>query len=145
MSARTGGCLCGAVRFTAAELGNFGVCHCRMCQRWAGSALFGVSVKPEHMTIEGAEMIGVYASSDWASRHFCTRCGSGLWYRYDPKGDGGGSYEVPVGLLDDGNGLELRREIFIDRKPDSFALAGDQKRLTKVEVEALFGVKLGDE
>ena len=115
-----------------------------MCQRWAGSAMFGVSVAPEDMAIEGAEMVGTYVSSDWASRSFCTRCGSSLWYRYDPKQDGGGTYEIPIGLLDDGNGLVMRREIFIDRKPDSFSLSGNHERLTQAEVETLFSVQLGD-
>ncbi|MFT6452301.1 MAG: hypothetical protein ACJA06_001798, partial [Halocynthiibacter sp.] len=33
---------------------------------------------------------------------------------------GAGNYEVPIGLLDDANGLTLAKEIFIDDKPDSF-------------------------
>lgn len=143
MSARTGQCLCGAVRFTAAELGSFGVCHCTMCQRWLGSAMFGVSVLPRHMRIEGAEFVGTYVSSTWANRSFCTRCGSSLWYRYDPKQDGGGTYEIPIGLLADANGLVLRREIFIDRKPDSFEIAGDHARLTEAEVERMFAGSQG--
>ena len=135
---RTGQCLCGAVRFTAAELGGFGVCHCKMCQRHLGSAMFGVTVNAGHMTIEGAENVGTYVSSTWASRAFCTRCGSSLWYRYDPRKDGGGTYEIPIGLLDDGNGLTIARELFIDRKSDSFEIAGDHPRLTEAEVEQMY-------
>ncbi len=140
MTERTGQCLCGAVRFTAAEFGNFGVCHCKMCQRWAGSALFGVTVPEAAMRIEGAENIGTIRSSDWASRNWCTKCGSPLWYRYDPNNTGGGDYEVAIGLFDDGNGLELVREIFIDQKPDSFAIAGEHQRLTRAETLARYGV-----
>jgi hypothetical protein len=90
------------------------------------------------MTVEGNEHVGTYVSSTWATRSFCTTCGATLWYRYDPKQDGGGSFEVPIGLLDDGSGLELKREIFIDAKPDSFAFAGDHARLTGAEITANF-------
>jgi hypothetical protein len=124
----------------ATEIGGFGVCHCKMCQRWAGSAMFGVTVPEAAMSITGSDRIGTLKSSSWASRSFCTTCGSSLWYRYDPHNTGGGSYEVPIGLFDDGNGLTLRREIFIDRKPDSFAVAGDHVRMTEAEVMAQYGV-----
>ncbi len=140
MSAKAGQCLCGSVKFTAAKTGNFGVCHCKMCQRWAGSALFGVSVKAADMAVTGTEHIKTYTSSSWATRSHCTNCGSPLWYRYEPKGDGGGTYEVPVGLFDDANGFNLQREINIDVKPDSFDVAGDHERLTEAETMALFGI-----
>ncbi len=142
--ARTGACLCGAVRFTAATLGNFGACHCKMCQRWTGGPLLGVSVAEADMSVEGAENVRTRRTSDWASRSNCATCGSPLWYRWDKGVDGAGGYEVPIGLLDDADGLVLHREIFIDAKPDGFALAGDHDRLTEVEVFALYGVTGGD-
>ncbi len=33
----TGGCQCGAVRFSVGRLGRASVCHCRMCQKAFGS------------------------------------------------------------------------------------------------------------
>lgn len=139
MSARRGQCLCGAVSFEAAETGDFGVCHCAQCRRWLGSAMFGVTVPEPAMRIDGAENIRSRRSSDWATRSFCAACGSSLWYRFDKGADGAGDYEVPVGLLDDANGLNLKREIFADQKPDCWALAGDHQKLTRVETLALFG------
>jgi hypothetical protein len=139
MSARSGQCLCGAVRFTAAETGGFGVCHCVQCRRWLGSAMFGVTVPEGEMRITGAAQIRSLRSSDWATRSFCGLCGSGLWYRYDRGRDGTGDYEVPVGLLDDAEGLVLEREIFADEKPGSWALAGDHRRLTRAETLAIYG------
>ncbi|KAA9006685.1 GFA family protein [Histidinibacterium aquaticum] len=137
--ARTGKCLCGAVRFSARETGGFGVCHCSQCQRWAGSALFGVTVPEASLRIEGEENVGTFRSSEWASRSFCTTCGSALWYRYDKGRDGVGDYEIPVGLFDDGNGFELKREIFADLKPDSWSLEGEHDRLTEAQTRALYG------
>ncbi len=137
LAARTGQCLCGDVRFTALSVGNFGICHCTQCQRWAGGPLMAVTVPREDMTVTG-DVIATRTSS-WASRSRCGKCGSPLWYRFDRGEDGAGDYEVPVGLLDDANGLALRREIFIDRKPDSFAFEGGHERLTEAETLALYG------
>jgi len=133
---RTGGCLCGAVRFTATELGNFGVCHCKMCQRWAGGPFFGITVLEAAMRITGGENVIDFRSSDRATRSHCGVCGSSLWYRDDKGLEGTGDYEITIGLLDDADGLILRREVYIDRKPDSFALAGEHERLTEAEFMA---------
>lgn len=135
---RTGGCLCGSVQFVAAKTGALGICHCRMCQRWAGGPFIAVTVEASDMAIVGADYVGTYESSSWATRSHCTKCGSVLWYRFDPKRDGGGSYEVPIGLLNDQAGLELQREIYIDRKPAAFAFDGAHQRLTAAETEALY-------
>lgn len=136
-----GQCMCGAVTFTATVTGNFGVCHCEMCRRWTGSALFGVSVPEAAMQIIKGDTIKTIRSSEWASRAFCGECGSGLWYRFDKGVDDGGGFEVPIGLFDDPNGFTLTREIFVDQKPDSFALTGDHQRLTKAETMAMFAPK----
>lgn len=140
MSGHSGHCLCGAVRFTAAELGSFGICHCKMCQRWSGAAHFGVTVARDDMKIEGEEYISTFKSSPIASRYFCSKCGSGLWSRYEGDDGSAGDYELNIGLLDNPNSITLRREIFIDCKPDSYALAGDHERLSEAETKVLFGI-----
>jgi hypothetical protein len=144
MTDRTGQCLCGAVSFAAREVrSGIGVCHCRMCQRWTGLALMAVTVPEDRMTVTGAGHVGTYASSDWASRSWCTRCGSTLWYRVTAEGAHRGDYEIPIGLFDDPSGFELKREIFIDRKPDTYAFAGDRERLTEAEVIAYLTTQSG--
>ena len=52
-----GGCLCGAVRYTAeADPTSATVCHCRDCQKFTGSAFAAlVRVTREALTIEGCE------------------------------------------------------------------------------------------
>lgn len=138
--ARHGSCLCGAIRFEAAETGGFGACHCKMCQRWLGGPMLGLTVPETAMRIvDGQDQVVTRRTSAWATRSRCASCGSPLWYRFDRGQDGSGDYEVPIGLLDDADGLDLTREIFIDRKPDSFALAGDHPRLTEAETLALYG------
>ncbi|AZQ69364.1 GFA family protein [Silicimonas algicola] len=145
MSARTGGCLCGAVRFEATEVPEtFGACHCEMCRRWTGSALLGVTVPLESVTWEGADSIGRLQSSDWAERAFCSRCGSPLYYHVTAEGPMAENLEMPIGLFDDPSGFVFTNEIYIDNKPDSFAYAGDRTRLTRKETLAKFGIAEGD-
>ena len=140
-----GACLCGAVTFDARNVpAEFGACHCKMCQRWAGSALLAVTVKREDVTFAGAEALSVAQTSDWAERAWCNRCGSGLYYRVTAEGAHWGAYEIPIGLFDDPSGMRMTREIFIDRKSDAFEFAGDRERLTEAEVLTLYGVT-GDE
>lgn len=137
---RQGGCLCGSVRFEASRLGSFGICHCRTCQLWTGGPLMAVNVPEDAMIIlSGATRIAATRTSDWASRSRCAACGSPLWYRHDRGADGTGDYEVPIGLLDDADGLILKHEIYTDLKPDCFAIAGDHPRLTEAQTIAQFG------
>ncbi|MFD1340839.1 GFA family protein [Litorisediminicola beolgyonensis] len=137
MSERTGQCLCGAVSFTASDVpSRAGICHCEQCRRWTGSALIGVTVPRAGLTWQGAEHIAEHVSSDWAKRGFCARCGSTLFFQFtggDPKWAEG--TEIPVGLFDDPDGFEIKSEIFIDHKPDSYAFAGEGRTvLTRAEV-----------
>ena len=134
-----GQCLCGAVSFSMDKVGSFGICHCRQCQRWTGGPLMAVTVLEDDMDIMGADSIVSRRTSSWASRSHCGSCASPLWYRHDRGVDDNGNYEVPIGLLDDANGLVLEREIFIDRKPDCIEFVGDHPRLTEAETLAIYG------
>tara|TARA_R110002074_G_scaffold116692_2_gene248201 strand:+ start:584 stop:1030 length:447 start_codon:yes stop_codon:yes gene_type:complete len=141
MSARSGGCLCGAVRFTATLTSrDFGACHCEMCRRWTGSALLGITVPQDNVQWQGAAQIARFQSSNWAERANCRTCGSPLYYHVTLKGPMSANLEIPVGLFDDANGLTFNSEIYIDHKPDSFAYAGDHPRLTRTETLAKFGL-----
>ena len=47
MTNMTGGCLCGRVRYTATGAPALsGICHCRNCQRYTGSAFETVVAFP---------------------------------------------------------------------------------------------------
>lgn len=131
----TGACLCGAVRLEIHRLRRtYGACHCSQCRRWTGSAFLGVNVPARDLVLHGGEQIRRIQSSSWAERAFCARCGSRLWYRAHAEE----AYEIPIGLLDDQQGLQLVREIYVDARPDAFALAGEHQRLTTRETLALY-------
>lgn len=142
MTERTGGCMCGAVRFTAREVPDkYGVCHCEMCRRWAGSALFGVSVPGDGLTWEGEAHIRTLQSSDWAERAWCQRCGSGLYYHVTAEGPMSAIYEIPLGLFDDTSGMRLAREIFVDHRIESLVLAGEHRQFTRAEILEHVGIE----
>ena len=111
-----------------------------MCRRWTGSALVCVTVPEAAIRVEGRDHIRTIQSSDWAERAWCDGCGSGLWYRITMEGPLKGTYEIPLGLFDDPDGVPLVKEIYIDRKPDGYAFAGSHETMTEAEVEAMFGM-----
>jgi len=138
MSDKTGGCLCGAVRFNLTDpTERFGACHCEMCRRWTGSALLEFAHPRAAMTLEGEDDIATRQTSDWAERAWCAKCGSGLWYRLTYPG-APDELQLPIGLLDDPNGMNFDSEIFIDCKPDSYAYAGTRNTMTRAEVFAKY-------
>lgn len=145
MTTATGKCMCGAVSFTVTQVPKtYGICHCEMCRRWTGSALLGVSVPTERVAWHGREHVATIQSSDWAERAWCTRCGTGLYYRVTERNQWFGATEIPIGLFDDADGFALENEIYIDCKPDSYAYVGEgHVRLTRHECIAKFS-RLGE-
>ena len=76
-----GGCLCGAVRFTATPANReVGACHCSMCRRWTAGPFLGLECGTTVKVADSAQL-GVYRSSEWAERCFCKKCGTALFYR----------------------------------------------------------------
>ena len=136
---KTGGCMCGAVRYTLREEPvKMGACHCSMCRRWSGGIYLGCETKPDSMKFEGAENLTLYKSSDWAERGFCKKCGSNLFYRVTVEGPMNGVYHFGAGTLDDADGLQLEHELFIDLKPNGYSFEQDTHQMTKADVEAMF-------
>ncbi|WP_322868178.1 GFA family protein [Aquicoccus sp. G2-2] len=75
-----------------------------------------------------------FASSAFAERAFCARCGSHLWMRdVDDEASG---YDLMPGLFDEALGWPLRSEIYADHAMASMRLIGDHRRATRAEYEA---------
>jgi len=130
----SGHCLCGAVSL-AAQVKNHDVdaCHCSMCRRWTSGPFLALSVD-DSIRFEGVENIGVYKSSEWGERAFCTICGTTLYWRMS----GTDHYGISAGMLDDSSELVLATEIFVDEKPAYYAFANETKKMTGEEVVAAF-------
>lgn len=136
---RTGGCMCGAVRYEISNSpASTGACHCGMCRKQSGGVYLGVEVPADAMTVTQDEGMKIYTSSPWAERAFCGNCGSSLFYRVTAPGPHQGVCHVGLGSLDDASGIELTEEIFIDRKPGGYSFANDTKTMTEAEVMAMF-------
>lgn len=129
--------MCGAVTFTAEPPAlELHACHCDMCRRWTGGALLAVAIPPGAILLRGGEDIRRIQSSEWAERAWCDKCGSHLFYRLTADGPFKGQYHVSFGLFDTPEAFSFASEIYIDRKPEVFAFAGQRKTMTKDEVEA---------
>jgi len=79
-----GGCLCGAVRYTAQRLSDAGWCHCRQCQRASGApAVAWAECKKPEFSVKGP--VARIKSSDHTHRMFCLYCGSTLFMVEDAE------------------------------------------------------------
>jgi hypothetical protein len=101
MASATGGCLCGRVRYAIAdEPVRSGMCHCRNCQRYTGSAFEPfLSFATASVSITGElKTFGHFGDSGRpVHRRFCPNCGSGV-VNADPTHD---LVIVLAGTLDD--------------------------------------------
>lgn len=129
-----GSCLCGAVEIKAQSMSTeVGVCHCGMCRKWTGGPFLSVDCK-DSVQIAGSKNVTTFASSEWAERGFCSKCGTHLFYRLKQ----GNQYIMPVGLFEASAELSLDHQIFIEEKPEYYSFSNKTKNMTGAEVFAQF-------
>lgn len=113
----SGGCQCGAVRFTVTgELMDVSICHCRMCQK-----AFGAYYAPL-VSVRGTDFSWTrgepkrFRSSNLVERGFCADCGTPLTYEApDGMAIAAGAFDEPASLPPNRQyGMEARMP-FIDR------------------------------
>ena len=130
----SGGCLCGAVRFTASPNDReVGACHCGMCRRWTAGP-FMVRDCGTTLSVEDKTNLGIYRSSEWAERAFCKQCGTPLFYRLIEQD----LYFVSAEAFDNREGYALASQVFIDEKPAYYEFANKTHNMTGAEVFAAF-------
>ena len=128
-----GKCLCGSVRFTVEDIHEIDVCHCNMCRNWNGGPFVGADIRGT-VTFDSDDTLTWYASSDWAKRGFCSKCGSSLFYKLNDQDD---FWSISAGLFELPEGLNIAKEIFVDEKPDYYDFSGEQPRYTGPEFLAM--------
>jgi hypothetical protein len=104
--ARSGGCLCGAVRYSVrGEPLHVGRCHCADCRKESGSAFTVYAQWPRESFVLRGEL------ATYEGRSFCPRCGARLVCLDDDV------VEIRIGSLDDAP-FELRpeAEIWVKRR-----------------------------
>ncbi len=129
----SGGCLCGQVRYSAeAEPAFVGVCHCRNCQKQAGSAFSIVVAIPKRaFSVEGT--LKTYAdrgdSGKAVSRRFCPECGSPILSEAEALPD---LAVIKAGTLDDTSWLKPTMEIYCDSAQNWVRLGGNLQRFARM-------------
>ena len=82
---RTGGCLCGAIRYEIpyALVGYVDHCHCSMCRKQSAAvAVTWTATKREDFKLTRGELT-FYHSSPGCRRGFCNKCGTPIAFYTD--------------------------------------------------------------
>ena len=90
----SGGCQCGAVRYSVESLSHPSICHCRMCQKAFGNFYAPLATTQNLQWTRGEPKY--FKSSDKVVRGFCGDCGTPLTYDW-----GGDNVEIAIATLDD--------------------------------------------
>ncbi|MEZ5652912.1 MAG: GFA family protein [Burkholderiaceae bacterium] len=115
---RTGGCLCGAVRYRCtSDPAITGHCHCEDCRRTSGTGHgTHAAFAADAFEIEG-ETRGYARSADsgnLVTRHFCPTCGSAIYSTNDAMA---GLVFVRASSLDDPNRVDPQMVVYASRAP----------------------------
>jgi hypothetical protein len=118
----TGGCLCGAIRYTVrGPLRGVIICHCGQCRRWHGHLGAYTSAARAHVMLEGSEALVWFASSEHGRRSFCVSCGSSLFC----EDIGEERLAIAAGSLDQPSGLEVIGHEYVADKADYVRIDDD--------------------
>lgn len=117
---KTGGCHCGAVRYTVTgPLRDVIYCHCTQCRKQTGHFVAATRVADEALEITGADDLTWYAASPDAKRGFCRHCGSLLFW----KRDGSDKTSIMAGSMDLPTDLVASHHIYAADKGDYYEIA----------------------
>ncbi|MCY3675111.1 MAG: GFA family protein [Paracoccaceae bacterium] len=122
----TGGCLCGGVRYRITGPSRPIIyCHCSQCRRTSGHFVAATAVKTEELIFETNEGLAWFDSSEFASRGFCTRCGSSLFWKSKNRE----TISIMAGTLDQSYGLKAADHIYVSDKADYYELTDDLPKI----------------
>lgn len=117
---RTGGCLCGAVRFVVrGAVRPVTYCHCSQCRRQTGLYFAASNASEADVVVTGGEAVSWYRASEEAGRGFCRTCGSALFWKLD----GSDVISIMAGSFDQPSGLVGGEHIFCADKGDFYQLS----------------------
>ena len=117
----TGQCLCGQIRYQVANAPAMtGVCHCKNCQRQAGSAFSTLAAVAKSDFALTAGQLKLYQDADTASgnpveRYFCGNCGSPIYSALPGQPD---TLFLKTGTLDDTSAFQPQFHAWCDSKQD---------------------------
>jgi hypothetical protein len=129
----TGGCLCGQIRYTASGDSAFsGLCHCRNCQRYTGSAFETVVAYPSAaVSVQGT--LKTYNDTGDSGkpvyRRFCPNCGSGVVAEAEALP---GLTLLLAGTLDDPSSYKPAMEVYCSSAQPWTNAASERQRFDKM-------------
>ena len=133
MAQIAGGCLCGKVRYSASGDPAFvGICHCRDCQKFTGSAFAVVIGVPKSaFSLQGQVATYSKAGDTGKSieRRFCPVCGSSIADEASAVPD---MVMISSGTLDDPSWVKPAMQIYCDSAQPWVQLGGDMKAFPKM-------------
>ena len=117
---RSGGCLCGAVRYEVrGALRPIIMCHCTQCRRMTGHFMAATAARHADFRMVTDGGLKWFAASQEAQRGFCAHCGSTLFW----QGVGRDYLSIAAGTLDDSSGLEVAGHIFVADKGSYYEIS----------------------
>jgi hypothetical protein len=114
-----GGCACGAVRYQVQGVPEIcQICHCRYCQRRAGTAFGTVAYFNESAVIFLQGELREYehhsdATGRWLRMQFCPICGTTVTHTVEIRP---GLRAIAVGTFDDPEWAPIERHIWVQSK-----------------------------
>ena len=79
---QTGGCHCGALRFSVQGSVEAFFCHCESCRRSSGAPYIAWGrVHADRLKLLEGELT-IYRSAPKVERTFCSKCGTGITYQH---------------------------------------------------------------
>lgn len=107
MIIRSGGCLCGKVKYSVkGEPIRVGLCHCTDCRKESGSSFVTFGMWPRDAFESSGEV------RYFQGRGFCPECGGRLF-----NSSNGNEVEIRIGSLDTApNGVEPSYEVWVKRR-----------------------------
>lgn len=132
MANLVGGCLCGKIRYVStAEPVLTALCHCKNCQKQAGTA-FSVIVGVPKPTLSVTGTLKSFADTGESGkpvhRHFCPDCGSPITTVVDAMPD---LIFIKAGTLDDTSELTPTMEFFCSSAQPWTAQHGEMQKFAR--------------
>ncbi len=96
-----GGCACGTIRFElTSEPYDCGWCHCTICRAVSGAPAMVFATVPvdDCRFVSGESQVGLFRSSGFGRRQYCTSCGTPLTMQVDHQPE---TIDFTVATLDD--------------------------------------------
>ncbi|WP_102783747.1 GFA family protein [Thalassospira sp. GB04J01] len=114
-----GGCLCGAVRFSASgDPVGANHCHCGMCRKDSGSGVSTfVSFRTDAVTWDGTPTD--YESTPGKYRGFCPKCGSSLTWWSRESAD---TIDLRLGSFDDPTPFKAKKHLWVSTALPEFSV-----------------------